>query len=166
MVRWVKRFAAIANIIFFSAFSLYGHPGIAVIGGIINLAWAFDEKWSPRIRRLLRSSALIINTALLAYGILRGGSSILALFLAASSLLAWNAGLFLERWSDPPLNIQYQYLRQIGTLLAFGLLAGMSAVALQGSVTFSFLPAFLLMLTTGILWLRGISEALKKRDSG
>jgi hypothetical protein len=166
MVRWVKRFAAIANIIFLFGFSLYGHPRTAIIGGIINLVWAFDEKLAPRIRRLLRSWALMVNTAFLAYGVLGGGSSILALFLAGSSLLTWNAGLFLERWSDPPVMIQYQYLRRIGTLSAFGLSAGISVVALQGHLTLSFLSAFLLMLAAGILWLRTISEPLKSRDHG
>jgi hypothetical protein len=47
----------------------------------------------------------MVNTGLLAYVILGNGPSILALFLAAGSLLAWNAGLFLERWSDPPVII-------------------------------------------------------------
>jgi hypothetical protein len=168
MVRWVKRLASIANSIFLFAFFLYGHPGIAIIGGIINLVWTFDEKLASRIRRLLRSWALMVNTAFLAYGVLRGGPSILALFLAGSSLLAWNAGLFLERWnlSDPPLIIQYQYLRRIGILSALGLLAGFSALALRGRLTLLFLPALLLMLAAGILWLRIISEALKNRNHG
>jgi len=166
MVRWVKRLSAIANIIFLFAFSLHGHPGIAIMGGIINLVWAFDEKLSPRIRRLLRSWALMVNTALLAYGVLNGGPSILALLLAGSSLLAWNAGLFLERWRDPPVMIQYQYLRRIGTLFALGLLAGISAVALQGHLTLAFLSAFLLMVVAGILWLQIISNALKSKGSG
>jgi len=166
MVRWVKRLAAIANSIFLFAFSFYGHPGVAIIGGIINLVWAFDEKLAPRIRRLLRSWALMVNTAFLAYGVLSGGSSMLALFLAGGSLLAWNAGLFLERWRDPPVFIQYQYLRRIGVLSASGLLAGISAVALQGHLTLSFLSAFLLMLAAGFLWLRIISGVLKDRNLG
>lgn len=166
MVRWVKRLATIASSIFLFAFSLYGHPGIAIIGGIINLVWAFDEKWGPRICRLLRSWVLMVNTVFLAYGVLSGVPSMLALFLAGSSLVAWNAGLFLERWSDPPVVIQYQYLRRIGTLSVMGLLAGISAVALQGYLTLSFLSAFLLMLAAGIVWLRIISEALKNRHLG
>ncbi len=166
MVRWVKRLAAIASSILLSAFSLYGHPGIAIIGGIINLVWAFDEKLGPRIRRLLRSWPLMVNTAFSAYGVLSGAPSMLALFLAGSSIVAWNAGLFLERWGDPPVMIQYQYLRRIRTLSALGLLAGISAVALQGHLTVSFLSAFLLMLTAGIIWLRIISEALRNRNHG
>ena len=137
-----------------------------MIGGITNLVWALDEKLALRIRRALRSLALMVNTAFLAYGVLSGGPSILALFLAGSSLLAWNVGLFLERWSDPPVVIQYQYLRRVGSLIAFGLLAGISAVALQGHLTVLFIPAFLLMLAAGILWLRIISEALKYRNHG
>lgn len=166
MVRWVKRLATIGSIIFLFAFSFYGHPGIAIIGGVINLVWAFDEKLIPRFRHLLRSWTLMVNTALLAYGILAGVPTLLVLFLAGSSLLAWNSGLFLERWNDPPVIIQYQYLRRTGTLSALGLLAGISAVALQGHLTLSFLSAFLLMLTAGILWLRIISEALKNRNHG
>jgi hypothetical protein len=166
MVRWVKRLSAIASSVFLFAFSLYGHPVIAVVGGIINLVWAFDEKLAPRIRRLLRSWPLMVNTAFLAYGALSGAPSMLALFLAGCSLLTWNAGLFLERWGDPPVSIQYQYLRRIATLSALGLPAGISAVALQGHFTLSFLSAFLLMLAAGILWLRIISEALKNRNPG
>lgn len=164
MVYWVKRLASIVSSIFLFAFSLYGHPIIAIIGGIINVIWAFDEKLTPRIRHLLRSSTLMVNTAFLAYGVLVGVPSFLVLFLAESSLFAWNAGHFLERWKDPPVMIQHQYLGRIGTLSTLGLLAGISALALQGYLTLSFLPAFLLMLTAGILWLRIISDALKNRN--
>ena len=166
MVRWVKRLATIGNSIFLFVFFFLGHPGIAIIGGIINLVWTLDEKLPPRIRRLLRSWALVVNTAFLAYGVLGGGPSILALFLAGSSLLAWNAGLFLERWSDAPLTIQYQYLRRVGTLTALGLMAGFSAVTLQGRFALVFFPVFFLMLAVGFLWLRIIAEALRNRNPG
>jgi len=166
MVRWVKSLAAIANSIFLFAFSLYGHPGIPIVGGMINLIWAFDEKLSPGIRRFLRPWVFVINTAFSAYGVLAGALPILALFLVGSSLLSWNAGLFLERWGDAPRAVQNRYLRLVGSLIMFGLFAGLSALALQGRVTLRFFPALLLTLAAGILWLRVISEALKSKKSG
>jgi hypothetical protein len=167
MVRWVKRLAAVGNIIFLVAlFYHHGHTGAAIIGGLLNLAWALDEWFPSQIRRFFRPWALVINPAFLAYGVLSGGPSILALLLAGSSLLAWNAGLFLERWGDAPVTIQYQYLRQIGALVALGLLAGFSAVILQGRFALLFLPVFFLMLVAGFLWLRIVSRALKDRTAG
>jgi len=166
MVRWVKRLTTTVNIVFLFAFFLYGRTGIATVGGVVNLVWAFDERLPSSIRRFLRVWALMINTAFLAYGAFSGVPSTLALFLAGSSLLSWNAGLFLERWGDAPLTIQYQYLRQLGTRVALGLLAGLSAATLQGHVTLFFLPVFLLMSAAGFLWLRIISEALKNRNPG
>ena len=166
MVRWVKRLTTIGNIVFLFAFFLYGRTGIATVGGVVNLVWAFDERLPSSIRRFLRVWALMINTAFLAYGAFSGVPSTLALFLAGSSLLSWNAGLFLERWGDAPLTIQYQYLRQIGTLVALGLLAGLSAAALQGLLTLVFLPVLLLMLAAGVLCLRQISRAIKKERTG
>jgi hypothetical protein len=166
MVRWVKSFAAIASSIFLFAFFLYGHPGIAIVGGMINLVWAFDHKLAPRIRHFLRPWVLVINTAFSAYGVLAGGLSILALFLAGSSLPSWNAGLFLERWRDAPATVQYHYLRRVGTLTALGFLAGFSAVTLQGHFTLLFLPVLFLMLVAGFLWMRMVSRALKDRTPG
>jgi len=162
MVRWVKRLAAVSNSIFMFALFYHGQPGVAIIGGLLNLAWTLDEWFQSRIRRFLRSWALVINTAFLAYGVLSGGPSILALFLAGSSLFAWNAGLFLERWSDAPVIIQYQYLRRVGTLTALGLLAGFSAITLQGRFAVPFLPVLFLMLVAGFLWRHIISKALRR----
>jgi hypothetical protein len=161
MVRWVKRLAAVSNSILMFALFYHGHTRVAIIGGLLNLAWVVDEWFPSDIRRFLGPWALVINTAFLAYGILSGGPSVLALFLAGSSLLAWNTGLFLERWSDGPLTIQYQYLRRVGTLIALGLLAGFSAVTLHGRFALAFLPVFFLMLAAGFLWLRIVSMALK-----
>jgi hypothetical protein len=162
MVRLVKRLAAVGTSIFMFALFYHGYTGVAIIGGLLNFAWAIDEWLGFDIRRFLRSWALVINTAFLVYGVLNGRPSMLALFLAGSSLLAWNAGLFLERWTDGPLTIQYQYLRRVGILTALGLLAGFSAVTLQGRFTLFFLPVLLLMLAAGFLWLRLISRALRE----
>jgi len=166
MVRWVKRLAAVGNGILIFALFYHGHTRVAIIGGLLNLAWAVDEWFPSDIRRFLRPWALVINTAFLAYGILNGGPSVLALFLAGGSLFAWNAGLFLERWGDAPLTIQYRYLRQVGALTALGFLGGFSAVALQGHLAFFFFPPLLLMLAAGFLWLRIISKALKNKNPG
>ena len=166
MVRWVKRLAAVGNGILIFALFYHGHTRVAIIGGLLNLAWAGDEWFPSDIRRFLWPWALVINTAFLAYGVLKGRPSMLALFLAGSSLLAWNAGLFLERWRDASVTIQYQYLRRVGILTAFGLLAGFSALTLQGWLALLFLPVFFLMLAAGFLWLRIISEALRNRNHG
>jgi len=166
MVRWIKRLAAVGNSILMFALFYHGHTEVAIIGGLLNLAWALDEWFPSHIRHFLRPWALVINTAFLVYGVLNGRPSILALFLVGSSLLAWNAGLFLERWSDPPVAIQYQYLRRIGILSALGLLAGFSAVILQGRFALLFLPVFFLMLAAGFLWLRLISRTLKDGNPG
>jgi len=166
MVRWVKRIAAIASSLFLFAFFFCGHPGIAIVGGMMNLIWALDEKLTPRIRRFLRPWVLVFNTAFSAYGVLADGLAILALFLVGSSLLSWNAGFFLERWGETSVTIRYQYLRRIGSLIGFGLFAGLSALVLEGHLMGSFLPAFLLMLAAGILWLQVISKALKSENPG
>jgi hypothetical protein len=165
MVRWVKRLAAVGNGILIFALFYHGHTRVAIIGGLLNLAWAVDEWFPSDIRRFLRPWALVINTAFLAYGALNGRPSMLALFLAGNSLLAWNAGLFVERWSDAPLTIQYQYLRRVGTLTVLGLLAGFSAVTLQGRFALAFLLVFFLMLATGFLWLRIISKASRRGNT-
>jgi hypothetical protein len=163
MVCWIKRFAAVSNIILLFGLFYHAHMGVAIVGGLLNLAWALEEWLSPRINRFLRSWGLVINTAFLAYGILSGGPSILAMLLAGSSLLAWNAGLFLGRWGDAPTTTQYRYLRRVGTLTALGLLAAFFAVRLQGCFALPFLPVFLLTLVAGALWLGIISKALNNR---
>jgi len=159
---WGKRIVTVGNSILRFALFYHGYTKLAFIGGLLTLAWALDEWFPSHMRHFFRPWALVINTAFLAYGVLSGGPSILALFLAGSSFLAWNAGLFLERWTDGPLTIQYQYLRRVGILTALGLLAGFSAVTLQGRFTLFFLPVLLLILAAGFLWLRLISRALRE----
>jgi hypothetical protein len=166
MVHWVKRLAAVGNSILMFALFFHGHIGVAIIGGLLNLAWALDEWFPSQVRRFFRPWVLVINTAFLVYGVLNGRPSILALFLAGSSLLSWNVGLFLERWSDAPLTIQYQYIRRVGTLTVLGLLAGVSAVTSQGNFALFFLPVLFLMLVAGFLWLRLISRTLKDGNPG
>jgi hypothetical protein len=166
MVRWIKRLAALGNGILIFALFYHGHTEVALFGGFLNLIWVLDEKLPHWVRGLFRSSALGTNTVLSAYAALTGLSLGLALLIAGNSLLVWNAGLFLKRWGNAPRVVQYQYLRRVGTLIAFGLLAGLLALALQGHFTLLFLPILLLMLSTGILWLRIISQALKNRKPG
>jgi len=166
MVPWVKRLSGLASSVLLFAFVLYGYSGIALIGGTLNLLWIVNERWARRSYSFLRSWILVLNTAFAAYGIWSGGPPLLALFLAGSSLLAWNGGLFLERWSDPPVAVQYLYLRRIGILLALGLSAGVSALSLQGSFRLPFFAALLVLLVSGMLWLRLISKAIRRSDSG
>ena len=165
MIRWVKHGGAVWSGILLVAL-LYKHPEIAIAGGILNLAGIMDEKLPSGLGRFAGPSVLVINTVLSAYATLKGGSAVLAVLVAALSLLSWNAGLFIKRWANAPLAVQYQYLRRVGTLTALGLMAGFSAVTLQGRLALVFLPVFLLMLTAGFLWLRIISEALKNRNPG
>lgn len=164
MVRWVKRLAAVGNGILVLGLLFPMSVGIATVGCLLNLLWTGDEWFPWQVSRFFRRWALLINTGFLVYGVLGGGLSILGLFSTGSSLLAWNAGLFLERWGDGPLPIQYQYLRRVGTLVALGLLAGFSALSFQGSLVLSFSSGFLLMLIAGFLCLHMISRALRKES--
>lgn len=166
MVRWVKRLSAMVSSLLLFTSVLYSDSWIAIVVGALNLFWIASEKWARRSYSLLRSWILVLNTAFSAYGIWNGGPPVLALSLAGSSLLAWDGELFLERWGDPPVAVQCLYLRRIGILLALGLLAGISALSLQRSFPLPFLGALLIMLGSGILWLRLISKAIGRRDSG
>ena len=165
MILWVKRSVAVWSGIFLVAF-LYGHTEVAIIGGILNLAWVVDEKLRPTLRELIRPSMLIINTALSAYFVLKGEPPLLAVLIAGSSLLSWNAGLFLRRWRGAPLAVQYRYLKHLGAIIAVGLGAGLSALVLQGRFSLRFFWAFLLMFIGGFLWLWIISKASRKESAG
>jgi hypothetical protein len=123
-----------------------------------------DEKLSPALWRLGGASVLVINTVLSAYGVLSGAPAILAVLVAATSLLTWNTGLFLQRWGDAPLAVQHRYLKQLGFIVVIGVGAGLSALALQGRLSLQFFPALLLMLIAGFLLLRLISQESKKRN--
>ena len=163
MILWVKRGAAVCSGIFLVAF-LYGHTEVAMIGGILNLAWVVDEKLRPTLREFIRPSMLIINTALSAYFVLKGEPPMLAILIAGTSLLSWNAGLFLRRWRGAPLAVQYRYLKHLGAIVAMGLGAGLSALVLQGRFSLRFFWVFLLMFIGSILWLRMISKASRKEN--
>ena len=163
MILWIKRGASVWSGILLVAL-LYKHPGLALAGGILNLAWVMDEKVSPALCRLVGPSVLVINTVLSAYGVLSGAPAILAVLVAATSLLSWNTGLFLQRWEDAPSTIQRRYLRRLGFIVAIGLGTGLSALALQGRLSLQFFPALLLMLIAGFLLLRLISQEPKKRN--
>jgi hypothetical protein len=164
MILWVKRGAAVWSGIFLVAL-LYSHTEIAIIGGILNLAWVVDEKLRPTLSKFIRPSILMINTVLSAYGVLKGAPSILAVLIAGTSLLSWNAGLFLRRWRDAPLTVQYRYLKHLGVILAVGLGTGLCALTLQGHFSLRFFWAFLLMFIVGFLWLRIISKASRKESA-
>ena len=157
MILWVKRAAAVWSAIFLVTL-FYGHREVAFIGVILNFAWVVDEKLPPTLCRFIRSTVLVTNTLLSAYGALNGGPTVCAMFVAAGSLLSWNAGLFLQRWCDAPLDIQYRYLKRVFGTVALGLGAGLSALALQGHISLGFPVVLVLMLVAGILWLRLISR--------
>jgi hypothetical protein len=163
MIRWIKRGGAVWSGILLVAL-LYKHPGLAAAGGILNLVWVLDEKLPPVLCRLVGPSVLGINTVLSAYAVLAGAPAILTVLVAATSLLTWNTGLFLQRWGDTPSTVQRHYLKHLAGIVATGLGAGLSALALQGRLSLRFFPALLLMLIAGFLLLRVISQGSKKRN--
>ena len=130
MILGIKRTAALLNVLCLTAlFSASGETGAAALGGIVNLAWALGEKIPFPIRRFLSAGVLIVNTVLGGYGVLKGGPPVWAVTAAAFALLSWNAGLFRERWCDPPSSLQIRYLKRIGAMIGLGLGAGLSALA-------------------------------------
>ena len=163
MILWVKRGAAVWSGIFLVAF-LYGHTEVAIIGGILNLAWVVDEKLRPTLSKFIRPSIFVVNTVLSAYVVLKGEPPLLAVLVIGASLLSWNAGLFLRRWKDAPMIVQYRYLKHLGAIVAMGLGAGFSALLLQGRFSLRFFWVFLLMFIGSILWLRMISKASRKEN--
>ena len=165
MIRWIKRATAVWSGLFLVAL-FYSHTEVAIIGGILNLAWVLDEKFPPILSRFVGPSILVINTVLSAYGAVKGAPAILVMLVVAGSLFSWNAELFLNRWGDAPLTVQRRYLQRVCAIVALGLGTGLSALALQGSFSLHFLSAFLVMLTAGVLWLRIVSETSKKDRAG
>jgi hypothetical protein len=163
MIRWIKRGGAVWSGILLVAL-LYNHPGLAVAGGILSLVWVLDEKLAPALCWLVGPSILVVNTVLSAYAVLAGAPAMLAVLVAATSLLTWNTGLFLHRWGDAPLAVQHRYLEQLGFIVVIGAGAGVSALTLQGRLSLHFFPALLLMLIAGFLLLRLISQGSKKRN--
>ena len=162
-VLWVKRVAAFSTGALLSALLFArGNAFLAVFVGCVNLAWAVADLLPHGVRRLLQPFTLAIDTAAFTYHVLGGGNAAWALFGAGGSLLSWSAGGFLERWSDASLLVQNRYLKRIGGILALGLWAGLSALALQGRLHLSFPVALLLMLVAGVLWLRTISRTLRE----
>ena len=164
MIRWIKCGGAAWSGILLVAL-LYKHPGLAVAGGILNLVWVLDEKLALALCRLVGPSVLVVNTVLSAYAVLAGEPAIMAMLVAATSLLTWNTGLFLQRWGDAPSTVQRHYLKHLAGIVATGLGAGLSALALQGRLSLQFYSAFLLMLFAGSLWLRVISKASRKEKA-
>lgn len=158
MILWVKRITALWSGIFLVAL-LYEYPWIALIGGILNLVWVVDEKWPPALRGLIRPSILVANTILSAYFVLKGAPPLLAVLVTSTSLQSWNARLFLRRWNDAPVAVQSRYLKHLGAVVGLGLGAGLSSLVLQGLFRLSFFPVFLLVLITGVLWIRVMSKA-------
>ena len=163
MILWVKRAAAISSGILL-AVVLYEHPALAVAGAILNLACVVDGRLPSVFGRLVGPSILVVNTAMSASAVLGGAPAILAMLTAATSLLTWNTGLFLQRWGDAPLAVQYQFLKQLGFIVVIGVGAGLSALILHGRLSLQFFPALLLMWIGGFLLLRAISQGSKKKN--
>ena len=163
MILWVRRGSALANsALFFALFFSQGHPRVALLAAVLNLGWAISDRMPPSLGQFLRSTGLVVNTGLSAYGILAGAPAGYAVLVAVVSLVSWNTSLFLERWPDAPRAVQYLYLRRLGGLVALGMGAGLSALALQGSYSLPFPLALLVVVISGLLWLRLISGAIEK----
>ncbi len=163
MILWCKRGATVlSGILLMGLLFSSGNRWAGVAGGMLNLAFAMAEKFPASVGRFLPSLFLVFNTLLSAYGVLAGGAAILAVPAAGASLFAWNGGMFVLRWPQAPVRIQYLYLRRMGRTLILGLGAGLSALALQGHFALSFPLAFSLALIGSLLFLRIISGALQK----
>ncbi len=165
MILWSKRAAAALSGIFLTGllFSC-GNQWAGVTGGILNLAFAMADKSSSSFRRFFPPLLLIFNTLLSAYGVLAGGRATWAILAAGASLFSWNAGIFLLRWPQPHLSVQYLYFKRIASILVFGLGAGISALALQGHFSLDFLPTFSLALIGSLLFLRIISTPVRPKN--
>lgn len=159
MILWVKRAAALLNIMSLTAlFSASGELGATAMGGIVNLAWAMSEKIPFSIKRSLSAGVLIINTGLAVYGVLKGGPAIWAVLASAGSLLSWNAGLFWQRWIDPVNSLQIRYLKRIAGVTALGVGTGLSALAFQRDFSLPLVWVYLAMFIGGVLLLRLLSR--------
>jgi len=163
MILWGRWAAALLTGIFLMAllFSA-GSPGAGIVGGILNFTWVLSEKIPSSLGRFLPPLVLVINTVLSAYGAFAGGTGTWAVLAAGGSLFSWNASLFLRRWPQPSLQVQYRYLRRMGGILTAGLGAGISALALQGDFSLDFLGAFFFLLIGSVLFLRLISVPFQK----
>jgi hypothetical protein len=162
MILWSKRAAtALSGIFLMSLLFSCGNQWAGVAGGILNLALAMADKSPSSFRRLFPPLLLVFNTLLSAYGVLAGGRATWAVLAAGASLFSWNAGIFLLRWPQAPAQVQYFYFRRIGGALTSGLLAGLSALALQGHFSLGFFPAFSFSLIGGVLFVRVISGAVR-----
>jgi hypothetical protein len=162
VIRWVRLAAACGNALFLVLLlSAAGLAWVGVIAAVGNFLWAASEKLSSRICRSLSPGMLVINTVACAWGVLNGGPAAYAVVVAGGSLLSWNSALFLDRWQDPPAPVQRRYLRRVGGTVALGLGAGLSAIALQGSLSVHISATVLLMLGAGVLLLRLFSRAAR-----
>jgi hypothetical protein len=163
MILWVKRVSAVANgTLLLTLLFSQGHPKVALLAAALNLGWAIYERMPSSLGKFLPSTGLVVNTGLSAYGILAGAPAGYAVLVAVVSLVSWNTSLFLERWPDAPHAVQHLYLRRLGGLVALGVGAGLSALALQGSYSLPFPLALSVVVISGLLWLRLISGAIEK----
>jgi hypothetical protein len=162
VIRWVGRIAACGTaLLLLALLSDARLAWLGVIAGLGNLFWAGLERLPSRISRSLPSCVLVMNTVACAWGVLNGGQAAYAVVVAGGSLLSWNIALFLNRWQDPPAPVQRRYLRHVGGTAALGLGAGLSAIALQGSLSVHISAIVLLMLGAGVLLLRLFARAVR-----
>jgi hypothetical protein len=164
MVLWVKRCGALSgNLLLMVVIYRYGHAEAAAILFILTMAWVTTEWLAPPMYSFLHSLLFVANAWFSAYAVLSGASVELALLVVACSLLWWNAGLFLRRWGEPPLKVQFRYLRRVGSTLVLGLGIALFALRFQGHISVDFPLALLLMVVAGGLCLRIISLASLKK---
>ena len=164
MIFWLKRAAAFLSGLFLFLLLYPELIALAVLGGVVNMVWAMDNKLPRSCRPFYNSGSLIFNTACLVFSVLKAGSAWWAMSLIITSLTAWNIGLFRQRNQDASLNMQHQYLRLLGYRLGLGSAAGFSALALQSRFAVAFPLTFFLMLAGGFLFLRLLSGSMKKQQ--
>jgi hypothetical protein len=164
MIFWLKRAAAFLSGLFIFLLLYPEFIELAVLGGVINMVWAADDKLPRSCRPFFHPVLLVFNTVCSAFVVLKGGSTWWAMGLAGSSLIAWNIGIFRQSSRDTTLTLQHRYLRHLGYRLGLGSAAGFSALALQGRFSSSFSLTFFLMLASGFLFLRLLSGSMKKQQ--
>ena len=155
----VQRLAALCCVVLLTLL-LYSRASYWVIlaAGALNIAWALANKFPPLLRAFFPTAVLVFNAFGSAYGVLHGGSAILAFLATGVSLVSWNAGLFVRRWPEAPKNSQVHYLRHLGATVVLGMAVGLSANLLQGHFASNFWLAFSLLLIGPIFFLRLIGR--------
>jgi len=159
MILWLKRGTAAATFIFTIPLAMgCGTLWLVIPSALVNIGCAMSERFSPSVQRLLTPCVLLVNAIISTYAVVYDGPVAWAILASGSSLVSWNACLFLQRSPNASLSIQYRYLRRVGGMFVVGTIMGRSALALQGQFAPPFWLALFMMLTAGFLCLLLLSK--------